>query len=135
MKNRIMTYKQYGSLLDKLVYLIETDPDPIVKNIKNVVGIYRGGLPIAVHLSHYFSWNYIDEYRFNMYNIELIGNTLIVDDIADTGKTLNNYTLNDYNYSFPTATLFYKKRSIIQPTFYVETTDKWIVFPWEGKQL
>ena len=129
MKNRIITYKQYGSLLDKLVYLIETNP--IVKDIKNVVGIYRGGLPIAVHLSHYFSWDYIEDHHFNVSTEHFIENTLIVDDIADTGKTLNDYTLNDYNYSFPTATLFYKKRSIIQPTFYVETTDKWIVFPWE----
>jgi hypoxanthine phosphoribosyltransferase len=133
MEKRIITYKEYGKLLDKLVETISKSD--CIKDIKNVLGIYRGGLPIAVHLSHYFDWDFIEDHHFNISTDSFIGNLIVVDDIADTGKTLNDLNIH-YNFSgqhhiWPSATLFYKKRSIYKPTFYVEETDKWIVFPWE----
>jgi len=30
-----------------------------------------------------------------------------------------------------TAALFYKKRAMFTPDYYVEETANWIVFPWE----
>jgi len=60
---------------------------------------------------------------------------LVVDDIADSGKTLD-YVITVLKNDLPTstiktATLFYKKRSVIQPDYYVEETRDWVVFPWE----
>lgn len=60
---------------------------------------------------------------------------LIIDDIADAGKTLE-YVRALLAKELPmatikTATLFYKNRSVIKPDYYVEETGDWIVFPWE----
>lgn len=60
---------------------------------------------------------------------------LVIDDIADSGKTLN-YVVPLLKQALPnaiikTATLFYKKRSVFTPDYYVEETEDWIVFPWE----
>jgi len=93
-----------------------------------MIGIPRGGYIIAIYLSHYFnlSWMDFDSFRkFREYsNIE---KTLIVDDITDTGQTLEKFKEND------TATLYYKPRSIIKPTYYVEEfkNSDWIVYPFE----
>jgi hypoxanthine phosphoribosyltransferase len=124
MEKRLITYAQYGSLLDELVWLIETSS--IVKDLKNVLGLERGGLSIAVHLAHHLKLHYVDEHTFSVSPDYYIHNTLVVDDISHTGITLERFC-----EFYPTATLFYKKESTVKPTFYVETTDKWIVFPWE----
>ncbi|NPA96072.1 MAG: phosphoribosyltransferase [Crenarchaeota archaeon] len=59
---------------------------------------------------------------------------LIVDDVADSGRTLQVVAdiarLHGARTVY-TAALFYKPWSIIIPDYYVEETDKWIVFPWE----
>jgi len=118
-EKRIVTYAEYYLLLNKLVKKLKSDKR--IKNIKTVYGIPRGGLPIAVHLSHHleidFSTNPFD------YPYE---NTLIVDDIADTGITLKKC-----GSLYLTATLFYKNRSTVKPDFFIEETDLWVVFPWE----
>jgi hypoxanthine phosphoribosyltransferase len=88
-----------------------------------IYGIPRGGLVIAVYLSHRCNIPLINSLNKDIKNV------LIVDDIADTGKTLAE--LKEYN--FQTATLYYKSRSIIKPTFIGEEVenDEWVVFPWE----
>jgi hypoxanthine phosphoribosyltransferase len=116
-QKRIVSYDEYGKLLDRLVKEIKSST--ILHKFKYVYGIPRGGLPISIHLAHFLNLEYIDDPDY--YGVT----TLIVDDIADTGKTLKD--LGNHT----TATLFYKERSIIKPTFYVEQTKDWIVFPWE----
>ncbi|MHA1168104.1 MAG: phosphoribosyltransferase [Candidatus Hodarchaeales archaeon] len=59
---------------------------------------------------------------------------LVVDDIADTGKSLE--TVVDFlEFKGPSvikiATLFFKERSVVVPDFYEVVTDSWIVFPHE----
>ena len=115
-----LSYSQYSIYINELVNMIERSD--IIQSIKAIYAIPRGGYPIGVHLSH------------NL-NVPLVSNTeglrreelLIVDDIADTGVTLEKLT----GMCIATATLFYKRRSIVEPTFYVITTDRWVVFPWE----
>jgi len=93
-----------------------------------MIGIPRGGYIIAIYLSHYFNLSWIDFDTFKQfqgcYNKETI---LIVDDIADTGNTLKD--LKD----FDCATLYYKPRSIVKPTYYVEEfkNSDWVVYPFE----
>ncbi|RLI65934.1 MAG: hypothetical protein DRO67_01890 [Candidatus Asgardarchaeum californiense] len=66
---------------------------------------------------------------------KMISPVLVVDDIADTGTTLDTIAsyLQNNNIEFDTLTLFYKKRSIHKPSFYLHKVedDRWIIFPWE----
>jgi hypoxanthine phosphoribosyltransferase len=119
MEKQILTYQEYGQLLYHLVKKIKYSP--ILDHIKYVYGIPRGGLPIVAHLSHFLNLRYIDDPNY------AYESTMIVDDIADTGITLKEFE----GVNIASATLFYKRRSSVKPTFYVEETDKWIVFPWE----
>lgn len=100
-------------------YFIEKLSEELPKNITGVYGIPRGGLCLAVMLSHKL-------------NIPLLAapckDCVVIDDIADTGETLYHYAEKGYCI----ATMYYHKQSKIVPDFwYKEKTDKWIVFPWE----
>ena len=87
--------------------------------IKSITGIQRGGLIPAVMISHKLHIPFVS--RINK-------DTLVVDDICDTGETLKN-TIGMY-----TATLHYKPTAIFTPDFYSkEVGTEWIVYPWERK--
>jgi len=59
---------------------------------------------------------------------------LIVDDVADSGKSLEA-AIEHIKLMNPkeikTATLYYKKHSIIVPNYFIKETQLWIVYPWE----
>jgi len=59
---------------------------------------------------------------------------LVVDDIADSGETLKEVlkVLKEKNPTceFKTATLFYKKSSVIQPDFTINEAKEWINYFW-----
>jgi hypoxanthine phosphoribosyltransferase len=85
--------------------------------VKSVTGIERGGLIPAVMISHKLHIPYVS--RINK-------DTLVVDDICDTGETLKR-SIATY-----TATLHYKPTAIFTPDFYSkEVGPEWIVYPWE----
>ncbi len=59
---------------------------------------------------------------------------LLVDDVADTGKTLklvHDKLIEDGAEDVKVATLYYKPWSVFRPDFYMVETNAWIVFPWE----
>mgnify|MGYP000873808469 CR=1 FL=1 len=60
---------------------------------------------------------------------------LVIDDIVDTGDTIKHVLglLNEYlpQAIIKSAALFYKKKSCMEPNYYVQETSDWIVFPWE----
>jgi uncharacterized protein len=87
--------------------------------IKSIAGIKRGGLIPAVMVSHKLNIPYVD--RINK-------DTLVVDDICDTGETLKK------SIAMYTATLHYKPTAGFTPDFYAkEVGSDWIVYPWERK--
>jgi len=59
---------------------------------------------------------------------------LIVDDVSHTGNSID-FTVNLIKEkgikNFKTATLHYKPWSIFKPDYFIEETNKWIVYPWE----
>ncbi len=85
-----------------------------------IYGIPRGGLCLAVALSHKLKINLISEPAKN---------SLIVDDVYETGITLNNY--KDIE-----GAMFYVLFSKIKPTWWntvhISEKKQWIVFPWEN---
>jgi len=87
-----------------------------------VWGPARGGLPIAVCLSHALD--------IPLAKRPADTSILIVDDIADTGRTLRIYAKKN----FTIATIFYHKQCCYAPSVWLhEKGDQWIVFPWEKK--
>ena len=85
-----------------------------------IYGIPRGGLCLAVALSHKLKIKLISEPTKN---------SLIVDDIYETGITLN--TLKDIE-----GATFFVLFSKIKPTWWntvhISKKEEWIVFPWEN---
>jgi hypoxanthine phosphoribosyltransferase len=68
-------------------------------------------------------------------NEPLVGkNVLLVDDVADSGRTLALVVdlLERVGVNVKTATLYSKPRSVIEPDFFWRKTDRWIVFPWSA---
>jgi len=58
---------------------------------------------------------------------------LLVDDVADSGKSLHlvyEYLLKKAK-EIRTLTIFYKPWSCLLPDYYIKETRAWIVFPWE----
>ena len=92
---------------------------PEIGNVDSIHGISRGGLIPAVMISHKLDIPYVD----------VIGkNTMIMDDICDSGVTLR-----DYPGIWKGALYFKPLTSCFTPTCWgVEHKgDEWLIFPWE----
>lgn len=115
-----VTYEEIHDYIEKVVENLEK------RGIKptGVYGPPRGGLVFATMLS----------YRMN---IPLLLNAaegcVIIDDIADSGRTLLHFTENDTQFNkYYITTMYYHERSVVKPDFYAhEKKDNWIVFPYE----
>ena len=85
-----------------------------------VYGVPRGGLCLAVALSHKLKINLISEPK---------NNSLIVDDVYETGITLNNFKNIEGAKFF---VLFSKKKPTWWNSVNISEESDWIVFPWEN---
>tara|TARA_R110000823_G_scaffold86138_1_gene192814 strand:+ start:218 stop:640 length:423 start_codon:yes stop_codon:yes gene_type:complete len=94
-----------------------------------VTGVPRGGLIPAVLISHKFRIPFIGLEAAKTLPGELKKGILVVDDISDSGNTLEQIR----RHNFLSATLAVRYSSTFTPTFYGELIkdDRWIVFPWE----
>jgi hypoxanthine phosphoribosyltransferase len=98
---------------------------------ENIFGLQRGGLIPAVMVSH--------KLGIPMTKGTISPNTLIIDDICDSGVTFANFfEMHQKEYAFPFnlnfACLHYKPQtSKFKPTFYssIWNSNDWIVYPWE----
>ena len=118
MDKTFITWNQVNKLLDKI-------HDQTQGGFDYVSGIPRGGLILAVLYSHRFGVEFM-EYPSNHYH-----NLLILDDIADSGETLDKWK------NYQTAVLHYKPHtSKTTPTIWAvqHETGDWIVYPWEHPQ-
>ena len=89
-------------------------------DFSGIYGVPRGGLCLAVALSHKLKINLISE---------PIKNSLIVDDVYETGITLN--ALKDIEGA-KFFVLFSKIKPIWWNTVHITEKNQWIVFPWEN---
>ncbi len=119
-----------------------------------LVGISRGGLVPVRLLSDYLDNPNVAIVRIEFY--KTIGQTkdfptvsqpiqvdvkgkkvLIVDDVADTGRSLavaKEHVKRAGASQVKIATLHNKPKSAVKPDFYMESTDAWIVYPWEVEE-
>ena len=87
-----------------------------------IYGVPRGGLCLAVSLSHKLGIQLIEK---------PFKNSLIVDDVFETGITLSKYKhIEGANF----FVLFSKKKPIWWNAVTLSDKKEWIVFPWESKK-
>ena len=123
-------YVEWGQLEESVSKLVSN-----IKEVDYVVGIPRGGLIIAVMISHRLGIKHmtIDHLeKLEEFDLDIDKKRiLIVDDISDSGQTLKRYKKEGYT----TATLDVRDTTVTVPDFYsnwIENAD-WIVYPWERK--
>ena len=118
-----------------------------------IIGIARGGMIPAGALSYALGIKLIDAVNVEFYtdvhetlpapellapmlDVDAItgATVLLVDDVADSGRTLAlvQELLQSYEVDCRTAVLYHKSRSIVTPDYSWKSTDKWIVFPWSA---
>ena len=120
-----ITWSEYELYIDRIADWVTNCCD---EEIGAIYGLPRGGLPIAVSLSHRLGlpilMNYYDRKLATKKKI------LVVDDIADTGHTLKDFD-SPHNII---CTMHYHQDSITKPEFFCyEKGDDWIVYPWETR--
>lgn len=117
-----VTWDQVEEYIDSVVEKL-ADKN-MLDNISGVYGVPRGGLILATLLS----------YRLNIpLLLAPAKNCVIIDDIADSGRTLQHFTENDTQFNkYYITTMFYHDRSVVVPDYYKFKKDNlWIVYPWE----
>ena len=116
MNKYYVDWNEINALVFRLKYKIGLE-------FKNIYGLQRGGLIPAVMLSH--------QLGIPMAKGDIGPDTLIVDDICDSGVTLDKMPGQF------TAVLFHKPHtSIFTPDIWAKehTGDEWLIFPWENSK-
>lgn len=113
-----------------------------------IVGIARGGLPGAVQLSHgldadlaMVSATHYDDQQAQgdvevgpLYGIHGGADVLIFDEIVGTGKTMQEVRQEVESQStgiIRSASIHVNEESGIDPDYWIERVDEWVVYPWE----
>ena len=136
MENKtILTWNDFDLYADMIAQYFQGD-------IKTIVGITRGGLPLAVTLSNRMgipmktlhwqtrdgftrSQTQLEEIKLN-YNMET---TLFVDDICDSDKTIQE--IKEIAPKSRWATLMTKQPDLVEYSPEYTESEAWIIFPWE----
>jgi hypothetical protein len=133
--------------------------EKIAKEVKKynpdiLIGISRGGLVPVRILSDILDNHNIAIIKIEFYKtinethgfpkithpltIDIKGKkVLVVDDVSDTGKSLavaKDYLAGHGAKEIRFATLHYKPHSTFKPDYFIDKTDKWIVYPWEVEE-
>ncbi|MEW6592097.1 MAG: phosphoribosyltransferase family protein [Candidatus Hadarchaeota archaeon] len=137
----LMSWQKVEKAIEKLAKMVKKDFTPDF-----VVGVARGGLVPAVKISHILD----SEFRvihIRYYNGRqrmkaptlvsdcgpLKGKVLVVDDVADTGVSLEFIVnhLKKKGAKVKVATIACKPCSRFKPDYSILVTNKWLIFPWE----
>ena len=146
--------------MDKYFYSYEEfkkDVPVLAEKIKEynpdcIIAIARGGMSLAhflgenlnirdvytINAIHYDDTKKLEDVKlFNFPDLSNIKKAVIVDDISDSGDTLEAI-LKKLKKEYPdldikVATLFYKKNTKVMPDFTVKEANKWIVFFWDNE--
>jgi hypoxanthine phosphoribosyltransferase len=123
-RSHILTLKMSWENFEDYAKMLAEKIEKSRIKISNIYGEPRGGLVLAVRLSHLLNKPLIlDWQEHNDY-------TLIVDDCVDSGGTLASRACSRI---WKIAVLFWNPNASFEPKFYVSPKhpDVWIEFPWE----
>ncbi len=142
---RYISWSEYGNLAEALAEKVRATG----KKFDLVVGIARGGIPVAMVVSDHLDVK-IDFVNVKSYSdigkrtsprilttlTERVEgkSVLLVDDLVDQGDTmafLESYLNQQNPRTLETAVLFKKPWSKTEPDYYLESVSEWIVFPFE----
>jgi len=146
---RYVDWTEYGDLAGALAAKVRSGG----KKFDLVVGIARGGVPIAMVVSDQLGVK-IDYINVKSYDgIAQRGapriistltqgiagkSVLIVDDLVDHGDTMETvmrHLLEQGPAFLEVAVLFKKPWTRFEPDYYLDVVDKWVVFPFELNEV
>jgi len=106
---------------DESINTITEGLRPYKGHIQNIYGIPRGGLVLAVVLSHILELPLVSTFKEG-------SNTLVVDDISDSGKTLLPFR----RAGCTIATIHVVSNTLVYPEVWVHMREsEWVIYPWE----
>ena len=142
---KYVSWPEYGNLAEALAEKVRS----CGRRFDLVIGIARGGMPVALVVADHL------DVRVDFINVKSyvgIGergtprilstltqsvagkNLLVVDDLVDQGETMGfvrEYLSAQGPAHIEVAVLFKKPWSKIEPDYYVQVVDRWVVFPFE----
>ena len=142
---RYISWSEYGNLAEALAEKVRANG----KHYDLVVGIARGGIPVAMVVSDHLNVK-ID--FVNVKSYDDIGkrtsprilstltegvagkDVLLIDDLVDQGDTMifmKRYLNDQKPKSLETGVMFKKPWSTVEPDYFLESVSEWIVFPFE----
>jgi len=146
---RYIGWAEYGSLTEALAEKVQSSG----KVFDLVVGIARGGIPVAMVVSDRLGVK-IDTITVKSYSgiaergsVRILTtltervkgkSVLIVDDLVDQGDTMSSvkgFLRKSGAKEVETAVVFKKPWSKTDPDYYLESTEDWIVFPFEVSEV
>lgn len=134
---RSISWDGHQMMMDRLINQIDRSE----KKFGEIIAIGRGGFVPGIQLSHHLDihftplmWQTRDG-NIAQHHIAARGHALIVDDINDSGRTLDNLTSTcTWLDGYSVAVEISKTSSIFKDVdFYAELGDDdvWYEFPWE----
>jgi hypoxanthine phosphoribosyltransferase len=144
-----MTWEDLGQAVHELAAAISGDGF----RPHAVLALARGGLPVAGALAYALGVKNMATLNVEFYtgvderleeplllppvpDLALLGadSMLVVDDVADTGRTLAKVTdfCAEHAAAVRTAVLYEKPQSVVRCDYVWRRTDRWIDFPWSA---
>ena len=129
-----LTWNDFDKAVQELSQQVLRDGKPEV-----IVGIPRGGLPLAVAISHQLDVPLFIPVYGHSYAMISDKNILIVDDISDTGQEMKQQLLHADQFGCKNVRtlVLIEREGTIQPTTYkwkwIDKNQGWVIFPWERK--
>jgi uncharacterized protein len=146
---KYVNWPEYGNLAEALAEKVRSSG----KRFDLVVGIARGGMPVAMVVSDHLNVR-IDFINVKSYfgicergtpkilstlTEEIAGKSiLIVDDLVDQGDTMKvvkEYLSEQGPKLLEVAVLFKKPWTKFEPDYCLEVVDRWVVFPFELSEV
>lgn len=130
-----VTWEQFDALMGEMEAILDGS------EYDHIIGLSRGGLPIAVKLSNLtgipmtpITWQTRDGHIKDFKGLEAVdinyNKILVVDDICDSGQTFSevkNFLPNATYYAMVTK----KVGGQDFAGLFMEGDNRWVVFPWE----
>ena len=146
---KYVSWPEYGNLAEALAEKVRSSR----KRFDLVVGIARGGMPVAMVVSDHLNIR-VDFINVKSYvgigkreapkilstlTESIAGkNVLVVDDLVDQGDTMEvveEYLSEQDPELLEVAVLFKKPWTKFEPDYYLEVVDRWVVFPFELSEV